>query len=156
MTLEEAFDFLKSKGLDPKNRPIGEDPSVVAYLKPKTTFTVRKHKHKDGVLYGNLWNHNVLAEWRELDETSLPFALEYCLKLLNLPGILPAAKEVSQPIELPQASDVPQLKKKNLLLWISAIAVCILGVSTFYVAANRTKSCTAPNESIRSLNNKPN
>ncbi|NMF61781.1 hypothetical protein DP113_18125 [Brasilonema octagenarum UFV-E1] len=154
MTLEQAIEFLKFRGFDPKERPIGDDPSVAVYLTHKVIFNLRNHKNKHGVLYGNVFrNGNYQVEWRELDETSLPATLDYCLKLYA-PTVIEQVTPPETPIEIEQvtqsnASNISKQKRGIVWLWGGAIAVLFLGVSTFYITAIRPQSspqqCTTSN-----------
>lgn len=123
LTKEKAISLLESRELKPNKRIIGGNSNLVVKLNDDYTFTIREHKTKPGYLYANLKKGDVLAEWIELDEASLPLAIDY-IRNFAKPNIKPT-----------------RLNKRTLIFWTSVI-LCIgfVGFSA-YLIGKKTINC---------------
>ncbi|MDF5735287.1 MULTISPECIES: hypothetical protein [unclassified Nostoc] len=120
---EKVISLLESRQLKPKERRIGGRSDLVVKLNNNYTFTIREHKIKPGYLYANLKNGDVLTEWVELDEVSLPLAIDY-VNSFNRPNIKPSL-----------------LSKRTLFLWTSIICFLILTGMSAYLIAKKPSTC---------------
>ncbi len=120
---EKVISLLESRQLKPEKRRIGGRSDLVVKLNNNYTFTIREHKIKPGYLYANLKNGDVLTEWVELDEVSLPLAVDYVYSFTR-PNIKPSL-----------------LSKRTLFLWISIICFLILTGMSAYLIAKNTSNC---------------
>lgn len=110
--------LIKSKQLTPSERKIGD--GIVIKLIDDYTFTIREHKHKPGYLYANLKKGDVLAEWNELDDKSLPFAIDYAYQVT-------------------QAKTKRKFFKNSVVIWLlSAIVFLALVGSAAYITRRAT------------------
>lgn len=132
LTKEKAISLLESRELKPNKRIIGGNSNLVVKLNDDYTFTIREHKTKPGYLYANLKKGDVLAEWIELDEASLPLAIDY-IRNFAKPNIKPT-----------------RLNKRILILWTSVIfSLVFVGLSAYFIA-KKTSNCNYQ-QSIPSL-----
>jgi hypothetical protein len=118
---EKAISLLESRQLKPDKRTIGGRSDLVVKLSDNYTFTVREHKIKPECLYANLKNGDVLTEWVELDEVSLPLAIDYVCSF-GKPSIKPS------------------LLSKPTLFWGASI-ICffvLVGISAYLIAKNKS------------------
>ncbi len=92
MQEEKVIELLKANKLNPSKRTLGGKLSIVSKLVEDYTFTVRPHKYKPGLLSANLKKGDVLAIWDELDENSLPHAVDYVRQVTQL-DIQPKQKQ---------------------------------------------------------------
>lgn len=141
-SIETAVNLLKSQNLSPVIRTIGGDSSVVAKLIDDYTLTIRELKTKPGYFYANLKNGDVLVQWNELDEGSLPLAVDYALNLRqNINSINPTLT----PTQLPTPTSTQprfRLRIPNPILWTGTIVVVILAASTsYYVTWKKISTC---------------
>jgi hypothetical protein len=132
LTKEKAISLLESRELKPNKRIIGGNSNLVVKLNDDYTFTIREHKTKPGYLYANLKNGDVLAEWIELDEASLPLAIDYIHNFAK-PNIKPT-----------------RLNKRTLIFWTSVIlSIGFVGFSG-YLIGKKTINCN-DQQSLSSL-----
>ncbi|MEH2251728.1 hypothetical protein [Nostoc sp.] len=120
---EKAISLLESRQLKPNKRTIGGRADLVVKLNDNYTFTVRDHKTKPECLYANLKNGDVLTEWVELNEVSLPLAIDYVCSF--------AKPNIKQ-----------SLLSKRILFWGTSI-ICffvLTGMSAYLIAKN-TSNC---------------
>jgi len=123
LTTEKAISLLESRELKPNKRIIGGNSNLVVKLNDDYTFTIREHKTKSGYLYANLKNGDVLAEWIELDEVSLPLAIDY-IRNFAKPNIKPT-----------------RLNKRTFIFWTSVIlSIGFVGFSGYLIGKN-TMNC---------------
>jgi len=120
---EKVIGLLESRQLKPEKRKIGGKLDLVVKLNDNYTFTIREHKIKPGYLYANLKNGDVLTEWVELDEVSLPLAIDYVYSF---------AKPNTKP---------SQLSKQSLFWWTSIICFIVLTGMSVYLIAKNTSTC---------------
>lgn len=120
---EKVISLLDSRQLKPEERRIGGRSDLVVKLNNNYTFTIREHKIKPGYLYANLKNGDVLTEWVELDEVSLPLAIDYVYSFTR-PNIKPSLRS-----------------KRTLFLWTSIICFLILTGMSAYLIAKKTSTC---------------
>lgn len=132
LTKEKAINLLESRKLKPNKRIIGGNSNLVVKLNDNYTFTIREHKTKPGYLYANLKNGDVLAEWNELDEVSLPLAIDYIGNFAK-PNI-----------------KATLLNKRTLIFWTSVIlSIAFIGFSAYFIA-KKTINCNEQ-QSLSSL-----
>jgi hypothetical protein len=123
LTEEKAISLLVSRELKPQKRIIGGNSNLVVKLNDDYTFTIREHKTKPGYVYANLKKGDVLAEWIELDEVSLPLAIDYIGNFAK-PNIKPTL-----------------LNKGALILWISLIlSIGFVGIFGYFIG-QKTSNC---------------
>jgi hypothetical protein len=116
---EKIISLLESRQLKHNERTIGGNSNFVVKLNDNYTFTIREHKTKPGYLYANLKNGDVLAEWSELDEVSLPLAIDY-IRNFARPNINPTL-----------------FRKRSLIFWTSvSLSIVFVGTSAYLIGKN--------------------
>ena len=112
--------LLKSKHLTPTERKIGD--GIVIKLIDDYTFTIREHKHKPGYLCANLKKGDVLAEWNELNDESLPLAIDYAYQVT-------------------QAKRKRNFFKNSAVMWLISLIVFIALVGSAAYITSRVTNC---------------